>query len=319
MAKRQITKQQAQRIKSRRRSVADEITAGEQGLLMSRYGKHAEVEAASGVRYHCKLRQHLGDLVAGDQVVWESLSETEGIITSRLPRHSVFKRADDKGNLKVLAANVDLVLLVIAPLPAFYDLLIFKYLIAIQMLNIDVCLVLNKIDLISEDEISKFDDALSLYQKLGYPLLEMSAETEVGISTLDSYVKDKTIVMVGQTGVGKSSLIQKLVPHEEIKVGEITGKLGKHTTTAARLYHLKQGGYIIDSPGVRDFRLWKLSQREVTEAMFSICKSIPACRFRNCLHTVEPDCEIIAAVGRGDLDARWYQGYLTLLEELNEK
>ncbi|MEK9920200.1 MAG: ribosome small subunit-dependent GTPase A, partial [Luminiphilus sp.] len=253
MTKPRLTDQQARRIKAQRaqQGSADDHN-GETGTVVARYGKQALVEAPGGDRVLCHLRSHLESPVAGDRVVW-ARSEEAGVITALTERQNVLHRPDIKGQLRPVAANIQLLLVVFAPEPAPQANLLDRYLVAAEHIGVEAALVLNKADLLKD---AVWPEQLEHYAALGYRTL-ITHHGMSDASDLAGLIGTNTVVLVGQSGVGKSSLIQRMLPDESIRVGALSALAdkGRHTTTTAELFHLPNGGRLIDSPGVREFGL----------------------------------------------------------------
>jgi len=316
MSKRRITKQQQRRIKARQDShIDDEQGLNEPGLVVAHHGTGVTVEDQDGHRRHCKLRQHLGIIVAGDEVMWQRQGQTGGVVTALCERKSVLTRPDARGVNRPIAANIDKMLIVLAPEPCASSLLIDSYLVAAETLGIEPCLVLNKCDLAPLIREQKLDTLLTSYEQLNYTVVEVSAHEGSGIDHLQSVLKNHTSVFVGQSGVGKSSLIATFLPHATIAVGALTDKqrLGKHTTSRAELYHLNKNARLIDSPGIREFNLWKMTPAEIAEAFIDFKPFLGQCKFRDCRHVSEPQCAIHQACKDGLIQPSRYQNYLSLI------
>jgi ribosome biogenesis GTPase len=174
-------------------------------------------------------------------------------------------------------------------------------------------LVINKKDLLNADTEQTAKARLQPYVAMGYKVLLVTTLTPEGIAPLTMLLKDKNAVLVGPSGVGKSSIIAKLCDISKIQVGEVSNKgIGKHTTTATRLYHMPMGGSLIDSPGVRDFNLWPVSSEELLKGFRDISSQLGKCRFRDCSHKAEPDCGIQLAIQNGKIDPRRFTSFLEL-------
>lgn len=336
MAKRKLTRRQAWRIqkiqeerqqRAQRKSRKAEVLLGsgelgeeQQGLLIANYGASVIVEAGDGSHHHCQLRQNLESLVVGDQVVWQQGQEQTGVVSALLPRKSVLRRHDEQREGRPIAANIDQVLIVAAPLPVFSTELIDQYLVAAELTNLQPVIVLNKIDLLDEEGLEAVLEELALYHELGYPLVLASTKTEHGLDEITEGLKDATSIFVGQSGVGKSSLVKALLPEVEIRINSIseTTGLGRHTTSASRLYHLPAGGEIIDSPGVREFRLWRMAPEEVAEGFVEFRPFLGHCRFRDCKHQQEPGCALKEALEDGRIDELRFENYHRIVESMSE-
>ncbi|MCG8043010.1 MAG: ribosome small subunit-dependent GTPase A, partial [Candidatus Thiodiazotropha endolucinida] len=215
---------------------------------------------------------------------------------------------------KPLAANISQLVIVLAPKPEPSGYLLDQYLVTAETIKIPPLIAINKIDLLTEETESAFIDQFEIYAGIGYPIINISAKREHGLDTLIDHLKHETSILLGQSGVGKSSLINALLPDHDIETGrlsEATG-LGRHTTSAATCYNLPQGGKLIDSPGVRSFRLTDLSREELEQGFAEFRPYIGQCRFHNCTHGHEPDCAIRAAVERGEIARLRLENFLRL-------
>ena len=294
----------------------------ESGLVLSRFGQHADVEDSSGSIIRCNMRRSVASLVTGDRVVWRrSLQPTggvDGVIDAVEERSSVLLRPDFYDGLKPVAANIDLMIIVSAVLPALSLNIIDRYLVAAEMTGIKPLLVINKVDLLSSAELAQTELQLALYRKLGYAFLAVSAKTGMGMAQLLDYLHSGTSIFVGQSGVGKSSLMNSLMPGLEAQTQEVSTNsgLGQHTTTVSRLYHLPEGGDLIDSPGIREFALWHLTPEEVTSGFTEFTPWLGRCKFRDCKHISDPGCAIMHAVESGDVSAERYDSYLKILASM---
>lgn len=338
MAKRQLNRRQSWRIEkiqeeraaraARRESRAiDELEGGDlgpeqTGLVIAHFGVQVEVEAQDGDQrgqvFRCHLRANLPALVTGDQVVWRPGNQGIGVIVAQLPRHSELCRPDTRGQLKPVAANVDLIVIVFAPLPEPHANLIDRYLVAAEHAGIAPLLLLNKADLIDAHNQPALDALLSVYRTLGYSLLEVSAHDGAGMDALRQRLDGQVSVFVGQSGVGKSSLVNSLLPGVDTRVGalsEMTGK-GTHTTTTARLFHFPGGGELIDSPGIREFGLGHVSRADVDAGFIEFQDLLGRCRFRDCKHDREPGCALLKALEEGRIQPQRMQSYRHIISGL---
>ncbi|MCL6690788.1 ribosome biogenesis GTPase [Pseudomonas citronellolis] len=340
MAKRHLTRRQSWRIEkiqeeraaraAKRESRAlEELEGGDlgpeqNGLVIAHFGVQVEVEALEGEHagdvLRCHLRANLPPLVTGDRVVWRPGNQGIGVIVAQLPRTSELCRPDMRGLLKPVAANVDRIVIVFAPRPEPHANLIDRYLIAAEHAGIQPLLLLNKADLIDEQNAEQIDALLGTYRDLGYPLLEVSAFNGLAMDALRAALNDHVSVFVGQSGVGKSSLVNALLPGVDTRVGdlsEITGK-GTHTTTTARLFHFPAGGDLIDSPGIREFGLGHVTRDDVEAGFIEFRDLLGHCRFRDCKHDREPGCALLKALEEGRISPQRMASYRHILASLPE-
>jgi ribosome biogenesis GTPase len=331
MARRKLTHQQRARIariQAQRRERAETRAEaalsgseeGEQfeGRVVVRHGQNLVVRAGDGRQVHCLFRQNLGEVVCGDRVLWQATEGDQGVVVALLPRDTTLSRPDYAGRDKPIAANVTQLVVVLAPEPEPTGYLLDQYLIAAERIGVHAVICLNKADLLSGEDRQDFLQRFAHYEALGYPLIQVSAKTEHGLAPLFERLRDQTSILVGQSGVGKSSLINAILPSEEIEEGRLSDStgLGRHTTSAATLYRLHSGGEIIDSPGVRSFRLGKLERRELEYGYPEIRELIGECRFNNCSHTDEPGCAVQAALEAGRIHPDRLASFLHMAEQL---
>lgn len=286
------------------------------GLVISYHGHSVAVETEHGQVFQCYLRRNQDQPVVGDYIQFKVEGNEQGQVVAIKPRRSLLARGDQRGKLKPIAANIDAIIIVMAPPPIFSEYLVDRYLIAAQLLNIPAGLVLNKTDLLNDDTYTQALDHLKPYHEVANPVILSSALTRQGLEELKKYLQNKAAVLVGPSGVGKSSIIAALSETPSIMTTAVSTKgAGKHTTTATKLYHLPQGGRLIDSPGVRDFNLWPVTANEILQGFKEFNDFLPACKFRDCSHVVEPGCAVQAAVKAGKISAKRYQNYQTLMKE----
>lgn len=283
-----------------------------QGLVVAAYGKRYEVELDNQARISCVTRGKKNDLACGDLVTLKLTDQHEGVIESFQPRHSLLYRSNQYRS-KVLAANVTQAVIVLATQPSFYEALLNRCLIAAEAANIKAIIVLNKCDLSDRHQAK---DKLKAYQDMGYVVSHLSAKTST--ATLNQHLSGEKSILVGQSGMGKSTIINSLLPNQQVRTQEVSQTLdsGKHTTTAAHLYHLNNESTIIDSPGLQEFGLNHLSADALESAFIEFRPYLGKCRFNNCKHRKEPDCAVIDAKNQGTIMATRLEIYHQLLEEI---
>jgi len=285
------------------------------------YGGQGVVLLPGGQRKRCKFRRGVGRPFCGDRVLVGKADDASLVVESILSRENYFVRADERQRQHIIAANLDQVLIVIAARPLPSRDLMERYLLAVHSLDIEPVIVLNKTDLeVPADETAAGADVLAHvpdYEALGYTVIHTSCKTAPGITALQPVLKDRTSILVGQSGVGKSSLINQLLPDLDIQTGELSTATGKgtHTTTSTIMYEFTGGGYLIDSPGVWEYGIWKLDNDELAAGFIEFKSWLGQCRFNNCVHATEPDCAIKQAVADGHIREWRYQSYLRLLEQ----
>ena len=336
MARRRLTRRQRERIQKiqeKRRNGLSERAAQEAetlsdgglgppqtGLVIANYGPAVVLEDRDGELRRCAVRQNLEMLVPGDRVVWQPAGEDEGVVTALEERRSLLSRPDYSGRLKALAANLDRVVIVVAPRPEPSEFLIDRDLVASASMGADPLLVFNKIDLLDEPGLAAMRERLATYARIGYPVLFLSIRTETDLNELREHLAGRTSILLGQSGVGKSSLVKALLPSREIRIralSEATGR-GTHTTTTTTLYHLPDGGDLIDSPGVRSFELGEPHLEDLERGFPDLVPYGGRCQFSDCSHTVEPGCALREAADRSDIDPRRLESYRQLKASLQE-
>lgn len=335
MSKNKLSKGQQRRVQAnhqRRLSRADkkpelddsQLGEPQEGIVISRFGMHADVESTEGTVHRCNIRRTLRSLVTGDRVVWRPGLGThigvKGIVEAVHERTSVLTRPDIYDGLKPIAANINQIVIVSAILPELSLNMIDRYLVACETLEVEPLIVLNKVDLLDTEGRKFVDEAMQIYRNINYRVLEVSSRTKEGMDAFIAALAGRISIFAGQSGVGKSSLLNALLPptENEILVNEVSdvSGLGQHTTTAARLYHFQHGGDVIDSPGVREFGLWHLEPEQITRSYVEFRDYIGGCKFRDCTHGSDPGCAIRQAVDNGDIAEERFDNYHRILESM---
>lgn len=334
MSKRKLSRQQAWRVEkiqeerarraARRDAAAEDALTGtelgteQEGLVIAHYGTQVAVESQPGVSQRCHIRANIDTLVTGDRVVWCE-GEPTGVVVAQLERDSVLCRPDPYGKLKAVAANIDQILVVIAPYPEPHANLVNRYLVAAEVVGIEPVIVVNKTDLLSADPqlATHMAELMAIYPTLGYRILYTHADGNE-LEPLHDALRERTSVFVGQSGVGKSSLVNALLPRAALRVGALSENTNKgtHTTTTAQLFHLDCGGSLIDSPGIREFGLWHMSREEVEQGFREFRTHLGHCKFRDCKHEQEPGCAILAAARSGEITDSRLASYRHIIASL---
>jgi len=335
LTKRQLTKQQRRRIDQNQVDANAEINAPKEigqekkcneanpekyGTVIASYGKQVDVESTDISKKEvrrCYLRANLPVIVSGDKVTWKDHG-IHGVVIAQHPRLTQICRPDNRGKLRPIAANIDRIAIVIAPRPEPHSNLIDRYIVASEHQSIQPFLILNKADLIKTGNSEVLLSLVKKYKELGYDYFLVSAKSGDGIKKLETYLKKFTSVLVGQSGVGKSSLLNKLLPEIKITVGGLSEskKKGKHTTTTSRLFHLKNGGSVIDSPGIREFGLWHLDSHAIAEGFIEFSIYLGKCKFRNCNHEQDLGCALVEAVNAGKIERARFDSYLHIINSI---
>ncbi|RLQ22307.1 small ribosomal subunit biogenesis GTPase RsgA [Seongchinamella sediminis] len=334
MSKRKLSRQQAWRVEkiqeerakraARRDAAAEQAVSGgelgpeQEGLVIAHYGTQVAVESAPGVSQRCHIRANIEGLVTGDRVVWCEGDPT-GVVVAQLARHSVLSRPDPHGRLKAVAANIDQIFVVIAPHPEPHANLVDRYLVAAEAVAIEPVILVNKSDLLDGDPAlrAQMEALVTIYPRLGYRVL-YTASRQGGLRALQEALRARISVFVGQSGVGKSSLVNALLPEAGLRVGALSAntRKGTHTTTTAQLFHLACGGSLIDSPGIREFGLWHMERLEVAQGFREFRPHLGHCKFRDCRHEQEPGCAILAALESGAISQSRLDSYRHIVASL---
>lgn len=330
MAKRKLSKQQQRRIASKQEDKIqdDKLQLDESSTqtarIISHHGRQLYAETETGEKIKCKMRQNLGDLACGDYVLLQqalnATGESQNVVIAVKERTNLLVKTGFAGAVKPVAANIGQLVIVTSLRPKPNPYLIDRYLTSAENLPAKAAIVINKVDLLDDETKKIADNLTSLYQNIGYQVICTSIKNNIGIDELSEALSNTTSILVGLSGVGKSSLVKAILPKEEIKIGETSASTGegKHTTTVSALYHLKGNGIIIDSPGVRDFTPINKSQAEITHGFIDVRRFNGACKFANCSHQNEPECAMKEAVKKGELNEQRFNNYLRLVAEFND-
>jgi ribosome biogenesis GTPase len=283
--------------------------------IIAAHGRHYLAQTDS-TKLQCVTRGKKSDVAVGDVVNLALTSPNQGVIESIATRRTLLYRSDQYKS-KLLAANVSQLFIVVATEPGFSDDLVSRSLVAAEAAGVRAHLVLNKIDV--TESLAKTRQRLAQYANLGYPVHEVSARAapEAAIATLAPLLQDQSTILIGQSGMGKSSLINLLVPDADIAVREISAALdtGKHTTTFTRLYFTDAHTAIIDSPGFQEFGLYHLSEGMLERAFPEFEPLLGKCKYYNCHHKIEPQCAVLGALAEGRILPYRHALYLQLLHE----
>ena len=302
------------------------------GLVIKNTGSWYIVRTEAGEVVNCKIKGNFrlkgfrctNPVAVGDIVTIEIKPDGTAFIVKIEPRSNyIIRRASNLSKeFQILAANLSQAVLVVTLTnPETNTTFVDRFLATAEAYRVPVVMAINKIDLLTAEEDKELLDAFAyLYESIGYPVIKMSTLTGEGIDQLKAQLKDKTTLFSGNSGVGKSSLINMLVPDANLKVGDVseTHHTGMHTTTFSEMIELPEGGYLIDTPGIKGFGTFDIEKEELTSYFKEIFHFSKDCRFSNCTHTHEPGCAVIKAVEDHFIAASRYQSYLSMLEDKDE-
>ena len=280
------------------------------GQVSASFGRQLAVELADGRIITCVTRGKKTGVACGDHVQIKLTESDHGVIESVAPRSSRLYRSDAFRE-KIIAANVTQIIIVVAAVPSFYEELLNRCLMAAEAEGIKALIVLNKSDMVAETQQAL--KILQLYCDLGYLLVTLCAKQDV--SSLRPYLAGHASVLVGQSGMGKSSIINALLPDAQVRTAEISEALdsGRHTTTSAHRYHLNADSHLIDSPGLQEFGLHHLDRTQIEHAFIEFRPYLGTCKFNDCKHVIEPGCKVLQAVSEGKINVRRLAAYQTLV------
>ncbi|MEW4982796.1 MAG: ribosome small subunit-dependent GTPase A [Cycloclasticus sp.] len=289
------------------------------GRIIAHLGKALLVEDNEGQTALCKKRTQLEQPAVGDYVEWIKTEDGAGRVEKILERRSLLSRPAKNGNTRPVAANLDQIVAILAVKPTIDPLLLDQYLIVCELQEIRPLIVLNKTDLLDEKSKEYIDDLVLVYRNLGYEVIEISAISKTGLDTLRERLRNETSILVGQSGVGKSTITNALLPDLELQTKTLStaSGLGKHTTTSTNLYKLPEGGDIIDSPGVNIFGLAHITEQNLAYGYREIKQLADQCKYSNCMHLKEPKCAVKDGVESGEVSKQRYLRYLKLRDKLS--
>jgi ribosome biogenesis GTPase / thiamine phosphate phosphatase len=292
------------------------LTQPLQGQIVAAHGRHYAVEIEGGETLTCFPRGKRSLLACGDRVEVLRTAADQGVVEAVHPRHSLLYRSD-RHRQKLIAANVTQMVIVLATVPTFYEELLNRCLAAASQQDMRVLIVINKIDLAQPQGGAL--QALELYREIGYTLLPLTAKVDV--SPLRPYLHGQLSVLVGQSGMGKSTIVNGIFPDARAQIGDVSFALdsGRHTTTYSRLYRLDGDSALIDSPGMQEFGLVHLTVSELASAYLEFRACLGHCRFADCRHCDEPDCAVASAAARGEISVRRLELYRRLARELMQR
>ncbi len=304
------------------------------GIVTKSTGSWYEVKNEAGEWMLCRIRgkfrikgiKTTNPVAVGDWVDYQQEPDKEtGVITYIYPRKNYLLRRSINLSKQyhILAANIDKVFVTATLVqPETSTVFIDRILVTAEAYNIPAVILLNKVDLLNTEDLKQQkENFLNIYQKAGYPVLEVSAKTGNNIDRLKALMKEQTSMFAGHSGTGKSSLINAIEPELNLKIGDISQahRQGKHTTTFAQMYDLSFGGHIIDTPGIRGFGVVDMKPDELDSYFPEIFKHKQDCKFNNCRHLNEPGCAVKPAVKTGDIPLSRYKSYLQLLDEIENE
>ncbi|MAH73160.1 MAG: ribosome small subunit-dependent GTPase A [Cellvibrionales bacterium TMED49] len=337
MKKRNLNKQQKRRIaQSHEAAKKKGLTPNElegateglepeaNGIVITNFGLQVLIEGLDGIYcgnyYRCYKRANVPSLVAGDLVIWQNANPF-GVVVARKSRTSKLARLDMSGKTKSVAANVSQIFIVIACAPLPITNLIDRYIVAAEAEQISVKLVANKMDLNNHKNSMHLQEVINEYQHIGYPVIRSSIKIPAGINLIKDYLRNETSLFVGQSGVGKSSLLNLIEPTAGSATGPLSASVeqGTHTTTVSRLFRVSGGGNLIDSPGTHTFSLAHLDSRQLIEGFKDFYPFLGKCKFRDCIHDEQSGCALLEATKRNLISATRLKNYHQIKDELQIK
>lgn len=298
------------------------------GLVIKNTGSWYQVRTDQEETFECKIKGNLrlkdikstNPIAVGDFVEFSAIEEKVGLISAIYDRKNyIIRRSSNLSKQShILAANLDLVVLVITiRYPETSTVFIDRFIASAEAYNVPACILINKTDLYTEDEMQYAKALKTLYESIGYPVFMLSAIKPDTFDTFKQFLTGKTILISGNSGVGKSTLINAILPESLAKTGEISSyhNKGTHTTTFSQLYQLENGAQLIDTPGIKGFGTVDMEVDEISHYFKEIFKTSKKCRFTNCTHVHEPGCAVLTAVENHQISLSRYQSYLSILSD----
>lgn len=302
------------------------------GVVIKSTGKWYEVLGNDQHIYQCQVRGKIrlegrsttNPVAAGDLVDFTIENQSEGNITRIHPRKNyiIRKSVNLSKEAQIIAANLDQAFLIITTTrpqttPGFID----RFLVTADAYQIPIVLVFHKMDQYDEDELSELDELIDTYKKIGFPIVRSSLVSGEGLHELQNLLQAKTTLISGHSATGKSSLINYFIPGKDLRIGDVSeaSNKGQHTTTFAEMHALPEGGFIVDTPGIKGFGLVDIPKDELHHHFIEFFKLLPHCKFHNCLHMNEPGCAVRSALESGEISASRYNSYVSMYHDEEER
>lgn len=296
-------------------SLTDKADQNDIARVVANHGTELTLATSSAEKIIATPKKKLGLVVTGDLVRWQAENHGNARVTEVMERSGTLARTDRQGNAKPIATNVSQLLVVTAPKPPFDSLLLDRYCVAAANIGAEIAVIINKTDLLDETTAPVAEAIETLYTRLGYRVARCCVKEVQGLNAIKSLLGNQISILVGQSGVGKSSILNALLPQHNIKTGGLSDNsgLGRHTTTVTNWYDLPDNGAIIDSPGVRQFSLEHLDSVDIQAGFKEIAEHAMSCKFNDCTHQHEPACSVLAAVASGKVDTDRFNHFKQLM------